>query len=333
VETLPVQFDKALTRIEPNGTKRARAIAAHGLVRAQLETSDTLCEWGVDTVLIGSYARSTAIYPGNDVDVFTKLTALDTKYSAAVVFEEVCGILTDHYGDRADPRNRSVKIAFYDDSDKFSVDVVPAVLYGERWAIPDHDRDRWVNSDAAWIETDPEQLSQLTNDMNESVEVSGRGAYVPIVKLMRQARSHHRGDAKPGGLFIELVTYEAFTSGVSGESFAELFAGALAYAGSRLASAAVNPILDPALGTPYTPSPPFAETMECATLFSTLAGEANKSLGLPKCEAAVIWRQILGSNDRGPVFPIPPGCDESGNVVGAVTANRARGPNEARGFA
>lgn len=44
--------------------------------------------------MIGSYARNTGVYPGNDVDVFTKLTKLDTSASPTGVFELVCKLLT-----------------------------------------------------------------------------------------------------------------------------------------------------------------------------------------------------------------------------------------------
>ena len=330
METLPGQFTDALTRVEVNGTKRARAIAAHLEVRALLETSSRLREWGVETVLIGSYARNTGVYPGNDVDVFTKLTKLDTEASPAGVFELVCDLLTSHYGDRAEPRARSVKIAFSDDG--FSIDVVPAVHAGEQWAIPAHEREAWGGSDGRWVVTDPERLAELTTEANKQPQVNGQGAYVPVVKLMRQARKHHRGDAKPGGLYIELATYDAFSNGIAGDTFAEFFAGALGAVARRLQAAGASPLIDPALGTAYQPAPDPADLAGTASLFSSLADMSAQALRADRCQAAVLWRQILGSNDRGAVFPLPPGCDETGKVVPAVTANRGRGSNEARGF-
>ena len=69
--TLSNQFKQAITNI---GAKRARAIKAHTEIRALLETDPYLRNLGVDTVLIGSYARRTGIFPGRDVDVFVKLT-------------------------------------------------------------------------------------------------------------------------------------------------------------------------------------------------------------------------------------------------------------------
>jgi hypothetical protein len=42
---------------------------------------------------------------------------------------------------------------------------------------------------------------------------------------------------------------------------------------------------------------------------------------------------MLGENDKlGPVFPLPPGCSESGTRIAALP-NRDRGSNSDRGFA
>src|SRR5437867_11352586 len=111
METLAKQFDDALALIGI-GEKAIRAQAAHKEVRQVLESSETLREWGVDTILIGSYARQTAIYPGKDVDVLSKMTKLDTSASPKMVFEAVRDTLVNHYGRRATPQRRSVNVAF-----------------------------------------------------------------------------------------------------------------------------------------------------------------------------------------------------------------------------
>ena len=160
--TLSSQFDKALTKIEINGTKRARAVKAHLELRAVLESNAKLRELGIQTVLIGSYARETGIYPGRDVDVFVKLTTLDTLANPHEVFKVVCQVLVDAFGQRAEPQRRSIKVSFDFDGDGFAIDAVPAVRMGERWALPNRDREIWDNRDRRWIETDPEQLGALT---------------------------------------------------------------------------------------------------------------------------------------------------------------------------
>ncbi len=87
METLPDQFGDALSRIEIKGEKRERAVAAQTEIRDYLEADGYLCSVGVDTVLIGSFARQTGIDPGKDVDVFVKLMKLDTTVAPSVIYE------------------------------------------------------------------------------------------------------------------------------------------------------------------------------------------------------------------------------------------------------
>jgi len=284
----------------------------------------------VDTILMGSYARHTAIYPGKDVDVFSTMTKLDTSTSPKTVFEAVRDTLVSHYGGRATPQRRSVKVSFGED---FSVDAVPAVRSGTRWAIPNRKQAAWAEPSSRWIETDPERLGDLTTERNRRPTVGGQGAYVPVVKLVRQIREHHLGDAKPGGLYMELLTYHAFAEAMKGDSFAEFLTITLRRITNLFGAAVRNPLIDPALGTPYSPAPAASELQAAQTQFGKLAAEAERALGLERCPAAVVWRGILGKNDRGPCFPLPPGCDESGRAIPAVTVNTRRGSDEARPFA
>ena len=184
-----------------------------------------LAKWGIDTILIGSYSRGTGIHPAKDVDIFAKLTLLDIGTAPNVVFEVVRDVLIAEYRGRAKAQARSIKIDF---PDEFCADVVPAVRIGSQWAIPSRDPKLWLDTGKRWHTTDPEKLGELTHERNKSPLVNGRGAYVPVVKLMRQARRAHLQDAKPGGLYIEIATYWAFNQLQGSESsFAELFATAL----------------------------------------------------------------------------------------------------------
>jgi hypothetical protein len=333
ITTLSDQFKGALSRLEL-GEKRKRVESAHREIRELLETDELLCSWGVDTVLIGSYARHTAIYPGKDVDVFTKLTKLDTSVNPRTVFDAVCAVLVAEYGDRAEPQQRSIKVRFpIDGEEDFHVDVVPAVTKGDRWAIPRHDTSVWDATDIGerWVETDPEELTELTTAMNGKLKVDGQGAYVPVVKLVRQTRRHHRGKEKPGGFYFELMVYWTFAAGLAGDSFAEIFAKTLRAIASHLGSA--EPLIDPVLGTAYKPTPSQDDRAAATAIFAHLAASAERALSLDECPAAAIWRRILGENDRGPVFPLPPGCDEKGNRIKNVAAVAAVGSKEASGFA
>jgi hypothetical protein len=286
-------------------------------------------------LLIGSYARRTAIYPGKDVDVFTKLTKLDTNSgNPKTAFEAVRDVLVKKYRDRAEPQERSIRVTFpIDGEEDFHVDVVPAVRNGSRWAIPRHDTNLWdaPNVQERWVETDPEELTQRTQERNKSPEVDGRGAYVPTVKLVRQIRRHHRGKAKPGGFYFELMTYWTFEGGVEGDSFAEILANALTSIAAQLTSD--QPLIDPVFMNPYKPAPDPADRTNAARVFTDLAREAQSALTLDECAAAVIWRKLLGNiDDFGPIFEIPPGCDARGRKLPAF-AVASTGGEEANRFA
>lgn len=218
METFPHAFRDALTMVGL-GSKRARAIKAHEDVRDVLARNETLKSWGVQTILIGSYGRETAIYPGKDVDVFVRLP--DGPDDPEVVFQAVKKPLAEEYGDRLEEHRRSLMITFGDD---FSVDVVPAIPTAEHWQIPEADEN---GERTRWEETDPEELTELTHRRNDHPIVDGDGAYVPTAKLIRQIRRHHLGKAKPGGFYFELEAYAAFEAGVSGGSRAEILASTL----------------------------------------------------------------------------------------------------------
>lgn len=297
---------------------------AHAEVRAVLEADDKLVADGVDTILIGSYGRETAIYPGRDVDVFVKLP--DCEEGPGETFEMVRRALKTQYEDRLEEGRRSLKVEFPGD---FSVDAVPATPSGNgQWQIPDADEE---GNKTGWEETDPELLGRLTVERNMAPVVGTQGAYVPTVKLVRQIRRHHLGDRKPSGLYLEIETYWAFESGVAGSSFAEILAATLERVATQLESAVV--INDPALGREYSPAPETTDLDSAASAFRDLAAKAALALGADRCEAARLWREILGKNEVNWVFPIPAGCDEFGKKAAVITPIADRGSREARPFA
>ena len=322
MEALADQFKAALTMIGL-GDKRKRAIEAHEGVRATLEADPELQERGVDTILIGSYGRETAIYPGRDVDIFVKLADADDDPEA--LFQLVKKPLVATYGDRVTEGRHAIKIDF---PDEFGVDAVAAERTTAHWKIPAPDDS---GGRTEWEETDPERLGELVTDRNVTPTVDAQGAFVPTVKMIRQIRRHHLADAKPGGLYFELETYWAFDVGVAGDTFAEILASTLEHIATQLESGEV--ITDPAMDRPYEPTPESVDIEHAAAIFRDLATKAADALVADKCPAAAIWRDILGQNDRGWVFPLPAGCDERGKEVARVTPVADRGPAEARPFA
>jgi hypothetical protein len=322
METFPQAFRDALTMIGL-GDKRARAIKAHEEVRDVLARDETLKAWGVQTILIGSYGRETAIYPGKDVDVFVKLPGGPD--DPEEVFQAVKKPLADEYGDRLEEHRRSLMIKFGDD---FSVDAVPAIPTSLHWKIPEADE---TGARTRWEETDPEKLTDLTHRRNDAPVVDGAGAYVPTAKLIRQIRRHHLGKAKPGGFYFEMETYAAFQAGVSGSSRAEILASTLDRIAAHLETGEV--VNNPALDRPYEPTPDPADIAGAADKFRDLASKAAQALAAERCPAAVLWREVLGKNEQGWVFALPDDCDERGKAIGVITPITDKGSREAHPFA
>lgn len=349
METLDTEFGQAVRNVTISGDKEKRAIAAHTEVRELLEADPELCDWGISTYLIGSYKRQTSRYPGKDVDVFLRFMNLSVRNSPEKIYNAVERVLVGHYGlkdedpdGRVTRQSRSLKIDFPDKEDPgsdndFHIDAVPAVPWQEHWGIPNRDREQWDNDDSRWIKTNPIQFAEDTIALSTatwSPTVEGANAYRPTVRLLRQVRHEHFGKEKPGGLFTEVAAFYAWTDNkVTGETWAELLVSTLEQVAKRFQDAAENGLLDPVLKTPMKPILQPVEWTAASQGMNRLAEKGREALDSERCMAAKLWREILGTNDRGPVLPLPDGCDAAGFPVGAVTAVTAVGSNQPRGFA
>lgn len=346
MEILADQFDKAVSNVTVSVDKAKYVIAAHLEVRALLETNPKLRQWGIDTVLIGSYARDTSRYPAKDADVFLRFTALSVSSDPAEVYAAVAEVLVKRYGlatdgGRVTPQARSLRIDFPSPTSQadlsFSVDAVPAVPLGEHWAIPNRDVASWTDRDVRWIKTSPVKFTEATDALSvdkTSPTVGGRNAYKPVVRLLRQIRHVHIGDGKPGGLYVELCTYyEWLENGVAGDSWAELLANSLDAVSARMRSASSEGLLDPVLGSQMAPALDAKTWLDAADVFADLGRAAHAALSSDTCAAAVAWRRILGQNERGEILPLPPGCGADGLPVRATGAVTSVGSTESRGFA
>lgn len=245
-------------------------------------------------------------------------------------------------GGRITCQARSLKIDFPDPEDQlndisFAIDAVPAVPWQNHWAIPNHNRDKWDNEEDRWIKTDPVQFADDTNALATAMwspTVGTVNAYRPIVRLLRQVRHVHLEGQRPGGLFVEIAAYYAWKERlVTGASWAQLLASTFEHVGARLINSAVDGLPDPALGTPLKPALDHWQWTSAGDTFERLANEAREALDSEQCRAAKLWRDILGTNDRGQILPLPDGCDAAGFPVGSITAVGALGSNQPRGFA
>lgn len=298
---LPSQFRDARKNVEPKSVDVEHAIEAHEDVREVLEKCGDLVDMGIDTVLIGSYDRHVSIHRMKDVDVLSKLPnagdidpvdLLDTTEEA----------LIDEYGeDRVERQARSIKVDFPDF--ELSVDAVPARPCDDHWEIPD--------AEGGWEETDPPKLAELSSAMNtDSAE-----EYVPTVKLIRQTRRANLGDDPPGGLYVEIATYHAFTNGVEADSDGGYFVEALKGIAEQLSSAAQDGLPDPTLDGRIISTRATDEQLEsAATVFEDLAARAEDAFESDDpCAAAKTFRDILGrDSDEEWVFPMPSYCNDDG---------------------
>lgn len=309
---LPTQFKKALENIEPKADK-VNAPDAHKQVRAALEADDLLSSYGIDPILIGSYKRDVSIRRIKDVDVFARMTSLPDDVTAHEILTRFFNVLTDEFGDDADgkPRverqDRSLKVCFPDYD--MHVDAVPArPRDDDTWEIPRRGYDN------EWVQTNPDKLSSLATEMNSAHS----GLYKPVVKLMRQTRRALRGNAKPGGLFIELVTYTAFDTGrVAGNDVAEYYTSALRAASDVIDDMVTNGAVlsDPTLSDAVVKFRATDQQMDLLNdAFKNAAATAEEALAeSDEGKAAKAWRALLGYNGNEEiVFPMPDGFDENG---------------------
>lgn len=184
MSVLSKQFKDALAMIEP-GEDAEHAAAAHAEVRDILADDDDLMEWGLHSVLFGSYRREVSIRRVKDVDVFCELPDLPDDQDPQDLLDKFASVLADEYGDRVSKNDRSVKVDFPDFD--MHVDVVPARCADDAWEIPDRD--------GGWERTHPVKFSELSTPRNQDHDRQ----YVRTVKLLRQTRRALLHDAKPGG--------------------------------------------------------------------------------------------------------------------------------------
>lgn len=309
------QFDSALTAIEPD-TDKANAPDAHTQVRQALEADGLLKSYGIDPILIGSYRRNVSIKRVKDVDVFARMANLPDDLTSKEILDRFFSVLDTEFGndDEGEPRvirqDRSLQVRF-PDYDLY-VDAVPARPHsdGSSWEIPKR------GSADEWVQTNPTELTSLSSAMNETHDKY----YVPTVKLMRQTRRTVLGKGeKPGGFFIEILTFHAFNDGhAHGESQAEYYATALRNMSNMIDELVTNSVkvADPTLSGKYISiRATDAQFARLNSAFKSAAHSAEEALAETEGKAAVIFRSLFGDSEDGePVFPMPDGFNDDGTV-------------------
>lgn len=325
---LAVQFDKARQNVEPTSEDKENAPKAHAEVRDALAEDDTLNSWGLNPILIGSYARRVSIRRMKDVDLFGRLDELPADIAPQDVLNRFELAIRNHFGAGFVERQaRSVKVKLTGYNGLY-VDVVPArpCPTEDAWELPDRD--------GGWQLTNPLELNRLTTQTNDDFD----DLYVPVVKLLRQTRRSLMGSTKPGGLAIEMAALNAFQAGlVQGDTLGSLYVSALGAIGDVLHNAFV---LGLGLDDPTLPGRKLSirgehvdkvQLVDHLRAVSTKAREALDAPETDKCAAAHTLRGILGEavddqENQDYVFPMPADCNDDGTArsLAAVRPGDAR---------
>lgn len=315
MSVLTKQFSAALTAIEPD-TDAANAQKAHNEVRDVLKADELFSQWALDSILIGSYRRHVSIKRVKDVDVFCKLPKLPSDCDPVDLLQYTQLVLDKAFPavdgtSRTEIQGRSVKVEFpeYD----LHVDAVAARPSGDVWEIPCKD------PGDGWDETNPEEFTRGSSIRNDDY----LDHYVPVVKLIRQTRRALLGDAKPGGLFVEVAAYHAFTQHPLPRSIGAHTSTAAYYANTlRLMVDIIGAHADGSklLENPAMPGQDLrvrATDAEWADIKAKWADAADRAMEAlsdeDTCRAAKTFRDLLGQDSLGNwTFPIPADCNLDG---------------------
>ena len=223
MKSLRIHFQALLKKINPPQERRD---LARDLVR---DLRDWLQDHEFETVdphtlLIGSYARSTAVLWIKDVDVLVFLpeSALERTPNAVLldlskVLEGYPGAVVSAVGQR-----RSIRIEFEEHG--FFLDVVPAVApdgLDEPLKVPDRPKQEWIDSDPLGY---MEHLSALNQLHARKV--------VRLVKLVKAWRDEQMRIRRPKSYMLEVMVVKAVEDEkitLAGESWPSILAQLLTY--------------------------------------------------------------------------------------------------------
>ena len=196
--TINRSFQHFLESLELREKERDEASRQHRYLREALQNKMSV----EDNFISGSYARSTALRPLNDIDIFLVLKQtekLSPSASPETILREVKAVLEVIYpGKTARLQSRSVNIEF--SGTNIAYDVVPAFSDREDvYLIPDRD-------EPTWIETNPKVHKELSTDANRRAD----NKLKPLVKAVKHANNVHKGGAR--SFHLEVLSWRILTS-------------------------------------------------------------------------------------------------------------------------
>lgn len=256
-----------VSSLELTEGQRDEASRQHTFLREQLASRLPL-DPRFNTFLTGSYARSTAVRPLKDIDVFCVLQRTadlaPESHAPAAALQRVKGALDAAYpGKAADPQNRSVNIEFTGTG--IGYDVVPAYVADgggeDQFLIPDL-------AAGVWIRSNPRVHRERSVVYNAQTE----GELKPLTKALK-----HWNRALPDGqrlrsFHLEVMAWSVLTSKPASRlaGLATLFRG--------LAVTVLTPTPDPAGLGPDLDADVRPETRNMAAVrFEAVAREIDRA--------------------------------------------------------
>ncbi len=291
-------FDTFMKRLELTESEREKVSRQQEELRRRLRDKLTGI---VRDVLVGSYARKTAIRPLNDVDLFLEL---DPEVHGArrgrepqLLLEDVqralraCYPTTVASGPATRIQGRSVNIEFT--STGIGYDVIPAFrvrtpggsALADHYEIPNRSR-------RDWIKTNPEVHGQLVIAANARAD-GMLNRLIKAAKNWNRTHASSAGDKPLRSFHLEVMACEAFQAKPRDErrGLYELFA----FLSSRISAACPDPArLGPDLDADLTPSErrrAQEKLQEAAQI--TLRALHHEDRGQDE-EAYKLWRSLLG---------------------------------------
>lgn len=269
--TLKQAIHEFISALELSEAERDEAKRQHTYLREGLSRRlDLDPDYG--TFLTGSYARSTAIRPLDDVDVFCVLARSKIADPEALTpsdaLELIKKVLDEQYpGKAADPQNRSVNIAF--SGTGIGYDVVPAFRddgQGEGFVIPDIDAGEWIRSN-------PKIHKARSIEANDGTD----GEIKPLTKAVKHWNRRQRDDDRLGSFHLEVMAWDVLTQPVDSRlaGLIDLFAG--------LADRVMTATPDPAgLGPDIDAGLTWAERDAAAERLRAVASELSRAQRLAR---------------------------------------------------
>lgn len=201
-----LEIRKLLKEIRPTQTQINGAKRSHNHLRKILNTGQFENRI-IKSYLSGSYARETAIYPLDDVDIifeidyiFWDIPAFNRMPDPQVVLKSFHRAIKRRYREtRVRLQRRSVGLRLY----HLDIDVVPAISSNKRDMLLIPDR-----AENEWILTGPKIHSEAGMEANKFQS----GLFKPLVKLLKFWNSNLPSTARVKSFTIETIAIRVFSN-------------------------------------------------------------------------------------------------------------------------